>query len=125
MPSDSSNTSELLPKLYFILGQLENASVKKTCRRYNMITMILSLKSHLSSSACYKQLRRMDSVSLPHESSLRRLYSSFGLDTEFIPFLKSETSGFNRFERHLSLNMDEIHVKSGITYKSKFTCYFI
>ena len=35
---------ELLQQLYFILGQLENSIVKKTRRRYNMTTMILSLK---------------------------------------------------------------------------------
>ena len=52
----------------------------------------------------------MDCISLPHESSLRRMYSSFGLDTEFLPFLKTETSSFTQSERHLSLNMDEIHV---------------
>ena len=79
--------------------------------------MILSLKSHLSSHACYKQLRNMDCISLPHESSLRRLYSSFGLDTEFLTFFKAETNDFNQFERHLCLNMDEIHIKSNITYK--------
>ena len=86
MFSDSCHTCELLLKLYFILGQLENAIVKKPRRRYNIVTMILSLKSHLSSSSCYKQLRQMDCISLPHESSLRRMYSSFGLDTEYIPF---------------------------------------
>ena len=125
MFSDSGHTSELLPKLYFILGQLENAIVKKPRRRYNMVTMILSLKSHLSSSACYKQLRQMDCISLPHESSLRRMYSSFGLDTEFLPFLKTETSSFTQSERHLSLNMDEIHVKANITYKSTFLYHYI
>ena len=59
----------------------------------------------------------MECISLPHESSLRRLYSSFGLDTEFLTFLKAETTGFNTFERHLCLNIDEMHVKSNITYK--------
>ena len=78
--------------------------------------MILSLKSHSSSHACFRQLRNMDCISLPHES-LRRLYSQFGFDTEFLTFLKAETSNFSPFERHLCLNMDEIHFKSTITYK--------
>ena len=38
---------ELLQQLYFILGQLENSIVKKTRRRYNMTTMILSLNVNL------------------------------------------------------------------------------
>ena len=60
----------LLPQLYFILGQLENSIVRKNRRQYNMITIILSLKSHLASRSCYMQLRRMDCITLPHESSL-------------------------------------------------------
>ena len=96
-----------------------SATQMKTRRSYNMITMILSLKSHLSSSACYRQLHQLECISLPHESSLRRLYSSFGLDTDILPYLKSETSIFSQSERHLSLNLDEIHVKSNITYKVK------
>ena len=104
-----SSTLDLPNGLFGNLTLLENDVVKKFCRRYNMVTMILALKSHLSSSACYKQLNVMDCISLPHDSLLRRLYSSFGLDTEFLPFLKTETSWFNQFERHLSLNIDEIH----------------
>ena len=79
----------LLSQLYYILGQLENSTVKKTRHRYNMVTMILSLKYHLSSSACYIQLRNMDCVSLPQESSLFRLYSNFGLGTQKQPTLIS------------------------------------
>ena len=82
-----------------------------------MITMILSLRAHLSYSACYKQLRSLDCVSLPHESSLRRLYSNFGLDTDFLTYLRAKTNDFNLYELHVCLNMDEIHVKSGINYK--------
>ena len=103
--------------MHFILGQLENSSVRKTRRRLNIVTMIFSLKSHLSSHASYKQLRNMNCISLPHESSLQRRYSSFGLDTEFMTLLKDETKGFNQFERHLCLNMDEVHVKSNISNK--------
>ena len=82
-----------------------------------MVTMILSLKCHLSSSACYRQLRNMDCVSLPHESSLFRLYSNFGLGTDFLSYLRAETTDFNQYERHVYLNIDEIHVKSCISYK--------
>ena len=82
--------------------------------------MILSLKSHLASHSCYMQLRRMDCITLPHESSLKRLYSNFGLDTEFLTYLRTETTKFNELERHLCMNMDEFHVKSNITYKGWF-----
>ena len=65
---------DLLSQLHFIVGQQENSIALKNRRRYNMITMIPSLKSHLSSHACFGQLRNMDCISLPHESSFRRLY---------------------------------------------------
>ncbi|KAI6651371.1 hypothetical protein LOD99_5338 [Oopsacas minuta] len=102
----------LLSQLYFILGELENSTVKKTRRLYNMATMILSLKCHLSSFTCYTQLRNKDCVFLPHESSLFQLYSNFGLDTDFLTYLRAETTEFNQYERHVCLNIDEIHVKS-------------
>ncbi|KAI6651347.1 hypothetical protein LOD99_5313 [Oopsacas minuta] len=106
-----------ITQLHSIVSQLENSIIVKTRRRYNMIKMILPLKSHLSSHAYYRQLHNMDCISLSHESSLRRLYSRFGLDTEFLTSLKAETGGFNQFERHLCLNMDGTNIKSGISNK--------
>ena len=40
-----------LPKLQFILGQLENVGIYKKSRRYNDITQILAIKAHLVSPA--------------------------------------------------------------------------
>ena len=54
----------------------------------------------------------MDCVSLPHESALFRLFSNFGLDTDFLTYLRAETTDYNQYERHVCLSMDEIHVKS-------------
>ena len=108
---------DLLLQLYFTLGQLENSIAKKNRRRCCMITMILSLKSHLASHSCYMQLGRMECITLPHEPSLKRLYSNFGLDTGFLTYLGAETTEFNELERHLCLIMDEIHMKSNITMK--------
>ena len=45
-----------LPRLQFILGQLENVGIYKKRRRYNVITQILAIKTHLVSPASYKFL---------------------------------------------------------------------
>ena len=113
------NFPDLLTQLYFILGQLENSIVKRTRRRFNIITMILSLNSHSSSHACYKQLQNMDCISCPtsHHYDVYTLVL-VSTKTRVFTFLKAETNDFNQFELHLCLNMDEIHIKSNITYKS-------
>ena len=52
----NSDTSELA-RLQFILGQLENTFIPKNRRRYNIITQIMAIKTHLISPACYKYLQ--------------------------------------------------------------------
>ena len=66
---------------------------------------------------CYKYLHSLDCLSLPHLSTLKRLYSNFGLDAEFTNYLKQSATQFNRLERNVVIQMDEIHVKSTFTYK--------
>ena len=45
------------------------------------------------------------------------MYSNFGLDNEFINYLKQSTKEFNNWERNVIIQIDEIHVKSTFTYK--------
>ena len=59
----------------------------------------------------------MSSLSLPHFNTLEKLYSSFGLENEFFSFLKQATQFFSPEQRHVIIQMDEIHVKSDISYK--------
>ena len=49
-----SNHSDVVPRLQFILGQLENADIPKKRRRYNVITQILALKSLLLVTIIFK-----------------------------------------------------------------------
>ena len=77
----------------------------------------MALKAHLISPACYKYLQQMACLSLPHVNTLEKLYSSFGLECEFFPFLKQATNSFTEAEKHIVMQMDEIHVKSDVTYK--------
>ena len=59
----------------------------------------------------------MSCISLPHFNTLEKLYSSFGLENEFFPFLRQATHSFSIEQKHVILQMDEIHVKPDISYK--------
>ncbi|KAI6647002.1 hypothetical protein LOD99_9001 [Oopsacas minuta] len=116
---ESGNQQPLLSSLQFILCQLDNALIAKTMRQYNIETLVLSLKCQLISPVCYRYLQSLDCLSLPHLSTLKRLYSNFGLDSEFTNYLKQSVTQFNKWERNVVIQMDEIHVKSTFTYKRR------
>ena len=106
-----------LTAIQFILCQLENLLRHKNHHRYNIGTIIVALKCQLISPACYQYLQSLDSLFIPHHSTFKRLYSKIGLDSEFGLFLESSTSQFNQREKNVIIQMDEIHVKSELTYK--------
>ena len=54
---------------------------------------------------------------MPHFNTLEKLYSSFGIENEFFSFLKLSIQSFSPEQRHVIFQMDEIHVKSDISYK--------
>ena len=113
-----TSESPELNRLQLIQCQLENSLVPKNRRRYNILTQILSLKTHLISPACcYKYLQQMSCISLPHFNTLEKLYSSFGLENEFFSFFRQATHSFSIEQKHVILQMDEIHVKPDISYK--------
>ena len=95
---DSKEDNQLLSSLQFILCQLDNLFRPKTHRTYNIGTIVIALKCQLISPACYHYLQSLDSLSLPHYSTLQRLYTKFGLDSEYITFLEKATSDFNQRE---------------------------
>ena len=108
----SDENSHYLPSLEFALSQLENLLVSKTRIKYDLITMVLALKCQIISPACYKFLQTQEYLILPHHNTLRRFYTSIGLEDEFISYLKMSTKEFNSLERNVVLHMDEIHIKS-------------
>ena len=59
----------------------------------------------------------MSCLSLPHFNTLEKLYSSFGLDNDFFTFLEQSTQSFSPQQKHVIIQMDEIHVKSDVSYK--------
>ena len=106
-----------MPRLQFILGQLENVGIYKKRRRYNVITQIMAIKTHLVSPASYKFLQSSECISFPHVHTLEKLYSPFGLENDFCTYLSQVTSSFSSQEKNVIIQMDEIHVKSDISYR--------
>ena len=115
--NEHNNETSELARLHFILGQLENTFIPKNRRRYNIITQIMAVKTHLISPACYKYLQSLNCISLPHVHTLDKLYASFGLENYFCTYLRHATSCFSPEERNVIVQMDEIHVRSDISYK--------
>ena len=56
------NNSSYLAKLQFILCQLDNTFTPKNRRRYNIVTQIMSIKTHLISPACYAYLQGLRKI---------------------------------------------------------------
>ena len=56
-------------------------------------------------------------LTLPYYHTLQELYSSLGLDSEFMTYLKEATCHFSLQEKNDILQMDEIHIKSESSYK--------
>ena len=106
----------ILSRLQFILCQLENLFAPKNRRRY-VITQVIALKSHLLSPAYYTYLQSLGCLTLPHYHTLQKLYSSLGLDSEFMTYLKEATCHFSLQEKNVIFQMDEIHIKSESSYK--------
>ena len=47
------------------------------------------------------------------------MYSSFGLENDFCTYLSQVTSTFSSQEKNVIVQMDEIHVKSDISFKGR------
>ena len=114
----SCDTSSHINRLQFILCQLENAIVPKNRRKYNILTQVVALKSHLISPICYNYLQSLECLSLPHHRNLQKLYTNIGIEDDYIVFLKQATEQFTHQQRNVIIQMDEIHVKSDLTYKA-------
>ena len=49
---------------------MDNLFIPKNRRRYNLITQILAIKTHLISPSCYSYLQNLDCLTLPHVNTL-------------------------------------------------------
>ena len=131
-----------LPLLQFIICQLENSLVPTKKRRYNVVTQVSvsrfiismhSLYLYLTLGRCFEStvditcllsvFQSLDCLILPTTKSLHVLSSCIGLDSEYLHLLEQSTVDFYKRERHVVLNMDEIHVSSDISYQGNYWSY--
>ena len=113
----TSNDTSTLARLQFNVCQVENATIPKNRRRFNILTQVLALKSHLVSPSCYNYLQSLECLALPHFYTLEKLYSSIGFESDYISYLNQATANFSPQKRNLIVQMDEIHVTSDVSYK--------
>ena len=109
----------ILPKLgiIFLLDQLRYLIVLKHGRRYSVTTQVFPLKVHGISPACFRLIQSSNCLNLPHERNLLKIKNSIGLENEYLSVLKEFSSTFKDLERHVILQMDEVHIRSDASYK--------
>ena len=114
---DSSfcGSASLKTYLHFFVGQLTHLIGSKNNRRYNIITQVFSLKIFGMSPACYRIIQGSNCLILPHERKL--LAIKLGISGDYFQILKEITSKFEARERHVILQMDEVHIRSDASYK--------
>ena len=131
-----------LPLLQFIICQLENSLVPTKKRRYNVVTQVsvsrFNISMHylylyLTLGRCFEStvditylLSEYSIIGLSYSSnnkSLHVLSSCIGLDSEYLHLLNQSTVDFSKRERHVVLNIDEIHVSSDISYQGNYWSY--
>ena len=87
--------------------------------RYNTLTQIVALNTHLISLTCYSFLQSLECIALPHIITIQRLYSSYGFDSDCATILQQAIANYNTQERNVVLQVDEIHVKAEHTNQEK------
>ena len=76
-----------------------------------------SLKVHGISPAFFRLIQTSNCLNLPHERNLLKIKNSIGLGSEYLSVLKEFSSTFKYLERHIILQMDEVHTRSDASYK--------
>ena len=107
----------MLIRLNFLLDQLKYLIVDKHARRYNIITQVFCLKIHGISPGCDRLIQGSNCIILPHERNLLKIKNSIGLESEYTKILEEVATTFNDLERHVILQMDEVHIRSDASYK--------
>ena len=104
-------------RLNFLLDQLKYLIVDKHGRRYTILTQVFCLKVHGISPACYRLIQGSSCLILPHERNLLNIKNSIGLESEYTKIIREVATTFNFLERHVILQMDEVHIRSDASYK--------
>ena len=111
------SSESLSISFHFLVGQLRNLINAKSRRRYNILTQVFSLKIHGISPACYRLIQSSNCLILPHERNLIGIKNTLGIEGDYFQILKEITSKFSHRDRHVILQMDEVHIRSDASYK--------
>ena len=111
------SSESLSISFHFLVGQLRNLITAKSRRRYNILTQVFSLKIHGMSPACYRLIQSSNCLILPHERNFIGIKNTLGIEGDYFQIIKEITSKFSHRERHVILQMDEVHIRSDASYK--------
>ncbi|KAI6652380.1 hypothetical protein LOD99_7394 [Oopsacas minuta] len=109
--------ASLRMRLTFLLDQLKYLIIDKHARRYNIITLVFCLKIHGISPACYRLIQGSNCLTFPHERNWLKVKNSIGLESDYTKILREVATTFNNLERHVILQMDEVHIRGDASYK--------
>ena len=114
---ETGNTDFMRIRLNFLLDQLKYLSLVKYSRRFSILTQVFCLKLQGISPASYRLIQSSNCLILPHERNLLRIRNSIGLQSEYTKIIKEIATTFKHLERHVILQMDEVHIRSDAAYK--------
>ena len=87
--------------------------------------MAYCIKIHGISPACYRLIQSSSCLILPHERNLIAIKNTLGIEGEYSKVFREITSNFDNRERHVILQMDEVHIRSDAYYKGGIIIGFI
>ena len=102
---------------YVLIDQLRYLIVSKHGLRYSVTTQVFSLKVQGISAACFRLIQSSNCLNLPHERILIKIKNSIGLESDYLSVLKEFSSTFKDLERHIILQIEEVHIRSDASYK--------
>ena len=111
------DSSSMKIRLHFLLDQLSYLITDKYSRRYSIITQVFALKLHGISPAGYRLILSSNCLILPHERNILKIKNSNGLENEYFNVLKETATTFSQLDRHVIVQMDEVHIRSDASYK--------
>ena len=85
-------------------------------RRYNILTQVFSLKVYGISPASYRLIQSSNCLILPHERNILKIINSIGLENEYLNILRETATTFHQLDRHVIMQMDEVHIRSDASY---------
>jgi hypothetical protein len=105
--------------IVFLIEQLHLLMTKSRKKIYSNSTLCFAFMLHIKSPSCYRYLRQSKLLCLPHPRTLRKLMAPFSVSTDIekgSDYLHVKCRALSERERIVAIQMDEIYVKSLLSY---------